>query len=73
MNVYTGDLVDSHSRYMLSYGGKDNSIHLHCSVAYNLADLDKLLKPLLHCIVYLNHWSQPGIGLFSLPVCIRCV
>ena len=73
MNVYTGDLVDSRNRYMLSYGGKDNSIHLHCIVACNLADLDKLLKLLPHCIVYLNHWSQPGIGFSSLPVWIRCV
>ena len=50
MYVYTGDLVDNHNRYRLSYGDKDNDIHLLHSVAYNLVDSDSLLKVLLHYI-----------------------
>ena len=50
MYAYTGDLVDSHNKYRLSYDDKDNGIHPLHSVAYNLVDSDSLLKVLLRYI-----------------------
>ena len=50
MYAYTGDLVNNHNRYRLSYNDKDNGIYLLHSVAYNLVDSDSLLKVLLRYI-----------------------
>jgi len=73
VNVYTGDNVGSHSRYMISCGDKDGDIHFPHSAACNLVDLYISLKVPLQCAVSSYHWSQPSNGICFLPMQTRYI